>query len=495
MSTGKSRREFLITAGTGVAVGLLSPRLGLGQGTAKASIRIRRNVVSSAAQSDVDSLRKGVDAMKKLIATNPSDPRGWILQAFIHGNCNEFTDCQHGNWFFPPWHRSYIYYFEQLIQHFSGNNAFALPYWDWSRTHGVPASFYGNANALDDTISIQSSCPGAPTAGRGRTVTDQFSQVDLDTYVGPTVINRIQQNPDYDTYGGSGSGGAGELEQTPHNFVHRWVGGAKQSNMVQYFSPLDPIFWMHHCNIDRLYSNWLSRPGHIPPQTNEWQGKSFNDFYDSNGNPAGSQFTCGETVNSTVMGYVYDQTLEMPSALAVTPKAAMRKEIRGTVAASKANVKGGVLSFVTDAAPPTQTRQFMNVAAAGAGDYVVRLHIQGVKTPKQQNTGVHVFLGPGITPDTPITAPGYVGSFTFFDGQGTGKAGDKNSGHQHGSKAVLLNATEAVQELYGDTNLAEGVNLTVSFVTRALYQGVDSFASVEEIQPDRIQIEVVDLDA
>jgi tyrosinase len=473
-----------------MAAAWLAPRFGGAQGAPRA-LRTRRNVASTGALKDVELLHRGVEEMKKLIATKPSDPRGWVLQAFIHGDCGGFTDCQHGNWYFAPWHRSFIYYFEQLIQHFSGHDGFALPYWDWSRTHGVPDLFYGRGNALDDTVSIRSSCPSAPTAGRGRSVTDRFSQADLDAYVGSKVVNRIQDNADFTTYGG-GNPGRGELEGTPHNFVHRWVGGSKGSNMVQYFSPLDPIFWMHHCNIDRLYSNWLARPGHRPPAQSAWQDKAFEDFYDRDGKRAGSEFPCGKTVDSTVMGYVYDEKLDMPAALAVRGRAAGTPEIVGSVAASKASVQGGVLSFVTDAAPQTQTRRLMNAAAAGTSRYVVRLRIDGVKVPKRQNTGVEVFLGTGVTAETPITAPGYVGSFTFFDGEGGGGGG----GHHHGESGVmLLNATRAVQELYGDTSLPEGANLSVSFVTKALYEGVDAFATVEEIRPDRIQVDVVDLGA
>jgi tyrosinase len=506
MSSRKSRRQFLMTTGMGVAAGLLaSPGKmladgaqatqttpGYGGAPPPAPLRVRKNVVSSAAAGDLASLRTGVAAMKNLLRTNPNDPRGWMLQAFIHGDCTRFTKCQHGNWFFPPWHRSFIYYFEQLIQGFSNNPGFALPYWDWSRTISVPGSFYGGGNPLDDDISISGTCSGAPTAGRGRTATDRFSQADLDTYVGPTVINRIQQNPDYATYGG-GNPGAGELERTPHNFVHRWVGGAKYSNMVQTFSPMDPIFWLHHCNIDRLYSNWLARPGHTPPPESAWKGKSFNDFWDYQGRQVGSQFTCEMTLDSKVMGYIYDQVLDLPADVAAltAPQTARKQKVVGTLAAGRIARQGGVLSFAPEAPAPDDTRRFMTAAAAGSHDYSVRLRIEGVKTPQRQNTGVHVFIGPDITADTPITAPGYVGSFTFFDGHVAGGAG-----HDHGAgTSILLNASEAFKRLYGDTNLPSGADLSVSLVTRALYTGVDAFSQVEEVQPDKIQFDVVDLDA
>lgn len=501
MSSSKTRREFLITTGTGVAVGLLSSKMGRAQAPSTASLRVRKNVVSAAARKDLDSLRKGVAEMKKRFMEDPKDPRGWVKQAFIHGDCTYFTSCQHKNWYFPPWHRSFIYYFEQLIQFFSGDSNFALPYWDWSRTTSVPDSFYGTGNPLDDDISLKdppTSCPDAPSAGRGVTQGTQFSQADLDTYVGPKRINDIQSNPDYATYGGAVSG-RGALEATPHNFIHRWVGGdteggsEKDSNMAQFFSPMDPIFWMHHCNVDRLYSNWLERGFYPPLDKPAWADKSFNDFYDKDRKQVGAEFTCGMTVNSQVMGYIYDTLLAMPRALATQRRGTVKEEVKGSVSASKATAKAGVLSFVTDAAPSTQTRQFLNAAAVGAvgaADHVVRLIIQGIKKPREQSTGVHVFIGPNVTAETPITAPGYVGSFTFFEGEGEGDGG----GHQHESN-VLFNASEALRDLYGDTSLPEGTNLTVSLVTRPLTAGVRSFATVEEIRPDRIRIDVVDLDA
>jgi tyrosinase len=43
-----------------------------------------------------------------------------------------------------------------------------------------------------------------------------------------------------------------------HNEVHGWVGGAMGSIMV---SPADPLFWMHHAQVDRLWSMWQSVRG------------------------------------------------------------------------------------------------------------------------------------------------------------------------------------------------------------------------------------------
>ena len=42
-----------------------------------------------------------------------------------------------------------------------------------------------------------------------------------------------------------------------HNSVHVWVGGSMASIPT---APADPIFWMHHANIDRLWWQWQQSP-------------------------------------------------------------------------------------------------------------------------------------------------------------------------------------------------------------------------------------------
>jgi tyrosinase len=42
------------------------------------------------------------------------------------------------------------------------------------------------------------------------------------------------------------------LETEIHNTAHDWVGGS----LATPCSPNDPVFWLHHCNIDRLWAEW-----------------------------------------------------------------------------------------------------------------------------------------------------------------------------------------------------------------------------------------------
>ena len=38
-----------------------------------------------------------------------------------------------------------------------------------------------------------------------------------------------------------------------HNHAHAWVGGIMNNTST---SPTDPIFWMHHAEVDRLWEIW-----------------------------------------------------------------------------------------------------------------------------------------------------------------------------------------------------------------------------------------------
>jgi len=83
---------------------------------------------------DVDQLRA---AFRRIYALDdyPEDRRSYNNQALIHQN-----HCQHGWERFLPWHRAYLYEFEQNLQDFFPD--LALPYWDWNMPQywhrGVP---------------------------------------------------------------------------------------------------------------------------------------------------------------------------------------------------------------------------------------------------------------------------------------------------------------------------------------------------------------------
>ena len=50
--------------------------------------------------------------------------------------------------------------------------------------------------------------------------------------------------------------------------------------MGTYLSPLDPIFWLHHCNIDRLWASWAALHSNAVPSQALWGNHKLSTFYD-----------------------------------------------------------------------------------------------------------------------------------------------------------------------------------------------------------------------
>ena len=205
----------------------------------------RRNIATLAANDPViQAFKDGVQAMKNLPV---SDRRSWAAQAQIH-----FDHCPHRNWWFLPWHRGYLLYFEAIVRKLSGYNEFALPYWNWTTNPSVPSHFWGSGNPLLNTT-------------RGIGPADAADP----SWVGATVINDILDLTNFFTFASGRATTKRErttysmLEATPHNNIHGFVGG----DMGAFHSPLDPVFWCHHNMCDCLWNEWNVTRGN--PNTNE----------------------------------------------------------------------------------------------------------------------------------------------------------------------------------------------------------------------------------
>ena len=87
-----------------------------------------------------------------------------------------------------------------------------------------------------------------------------------------------------------------------HNQVHVWVGG----DMLPAGSPNDPVFFLNHCNIDRVWEAWMQQHGrvYVPDQTApaSLKGHRINDQLSSLISPP---TTPAAVLNSTSQ-YVYD---------------------------------------------------------------------------------------------------------------------------------------------------------------------------------------------
>jgi tyrosinase len=283
------RRALFAGAGVlGVAM-LGTLRVSVGQG----AVGTRRAVREMGANDpDLAAYRRGVAAMKALPA---SDPRNWNRFAAIHA-----THCPHGNWYFLPWHRAYLVSLERIIRDLSDKPDFALPYWDWTSDRQLPPAFAaGNPRTNPLNHPRPGFAPGASLA---------------DDMVGTQVISRILQSPDFEAFGSArprGQTGIGaqwqrrlgartELEFNPHDGVHGTLGG----DMSQVApASRDPIFYLHHANVDRLWAVWNARGNANSPEP-MWRNFAFNrNFIDAGGSPW--NVAVGNLQSPAALGYRY----------------------------------------------------------------------------------------------------------------------------------------------------------------------------------------------
>ena len=428
------------------------------------SVLLRPNVSNLAPNHPIlVSYRTAINAMKAL---PQSDPRNWTRQAQIHQG-NNTVRCPHGNWYFLPWHRAYLLAFERICRQLSGNANFALPYWDWTANPQLPAAFAaqtfnGQPNALfDSTRSSQTVT--IPTNVTGSTVMANINAETTFEIFGsarPSGQNNTSQQWQI------ANGATGPLEGTPHNGVHGRISG----NMGTYMSPLDPIFWLHHCNIDRIWDRW-NRLGRANTSNALWRNFQFNNQFrvPSGNTTAPYNVAVSGLLNIQQLGYRYVFPIYLPSQLLVARRLIDLSKLTqiskvATPAPARINAALDVnvklnsqqvatMRKIQPLTPPTGTKKGLGAAPVAASDRVLAF-IRDVEPPANGNAEVRVFVNhPDPKPDTSPQDRHYVGSFTFFGAAG-GHAG-------HGDKQTFLfDLTETVRRLsITDSNVTDDIKV------------------------------------
>ena len=317
----RSRRHFLKTTGAVASTALFSgPVLDfLGVTDDAFAAVVRPNVKNLNANSQtIISYKKGIAAMQALPSANPLNWNNW---ANIHGIGPQppsgsnalWSTCQHGSWWFLPWHRMYLWFFERAIQKLSGDNTFALPFWDYTdpTQRALPPMFLQPTtnNVLfipqrNATINAGGQLPASAV-----TFTTAFS---FTNFTGPTGTSASfgSQQLNAPNHGASPHG---RLETTPHDSVHSTIGGFMGSFGT---AARDPIFWLHHSNIDRLWDLWLTTGGgRRDPNNTTWCNQAFR-FPDAKAATQGS--VVSRQVKSVInalaqLGYSYQGVPAVPT--------------------------------------------------------------------------------------------------------------------------------------------------------------------------------------
>lgn len=199
---------------------------------------------------------------------------------------------------FLPWHREFLRRFEEEMRRASGNPQITVPYWDWTDPASVAIiftdDFMGGDGDPDDVYFVKTGPfrKGNWTMAENYDDTDDEWDDDIDEEA-PLSPEGLQRRFDYAMEEASlpSPEDVAELFLTPrlydvapfnpeadpqlsmrnylegfrpgtekrglHNAVHIWVGGDMQTAS----SPNDPVFFLHHANIDRLWHQWQQKYG------------------------------------------------------------------------------------------------------------------------------------------------------------------------------------------------------------------------------------------
>ena len=133
-----------------------------------------------------------------------------------------------GMWRFLAWHRIYLLRFEEALRKHQPKAY--IPYWKWTE------------NKIPGWITTYTpKVPDRPSIARDPS---------LNGYkVSQQLIDEILEKSTFEEFSST-------LERGPHNALHNAVGGVMNSITS---SPTDPLFWLHHANVDRLWASWQSK--------------------------------------------------------------------------------------------------------------------------------------------------------------------------------------------------------------------------------------------
>jgi tyrosinase len=272
---------------------------------------------------------------------------------------------------FLPWHRKLVLMFEAAIRQVTHDPHFTLPYWDWTDDSSLDVVFSDDLMGPqegdpDDNYAVNSGpfrrekfplnltassigsddfaaqCP-FPFLTRGDK--SDFSLPTSDDVAALLEVNIYDSSP-YDVTADIDQSFRNYLLGIPdpsadptslqgmvrlHSSPHVWLGGTWDATVYSGTfasstttfvgtmsaldcSPNDPTFWLHHCNVDRIWAIWETMYGStFEPTSGENQGWNLSDElypyvqYKSNRLVRRHGITNESMLDFTRLGYTYEE--------------------------------------------------------------------------------------------------------------------------------------------------------------------------------------------
>jgi tyrosinase len=475
-----SRRSFIVAAGAGAGLGAIPFSTWLEKHASAQAARTRYNIQTPIGDQ---MAARYATAVKALMALPEQDPRSWTFLWYTHwvkGNTTKeaeiarmypdqadprgglaletWNTCQphatgSNKLMFLPWHRMFVYFYERLLRSVLADPDFALPYWNYSPDSGfpfqrnLPPQFRARLDPLFSSL-YRSSRISAVNAGRP-----------IDE--GKEAENRLSlsRSMSQTTYAPQGVilGFNNQLNSHVHGNVHTLVGNSVGMASVKWAAN-DPVFWMHHCNIDRVWESW-NKAGFSNPTSTSWLDKTF-VFVDEFGQRVAARVR--DFTNPALLGYSYDGLESVPAPAPAT--AVLAQAASSTAPASIAIARNVTLG-------PRTTRVSLVTTNGRQGSFDQRVrYLRPGRRLYLVLENLYTEAPPGVVYDLYLNLPSgagakqavahWVGDLNFFDAED----------HQHHASGdadfVSYDITDTARALLVKRRL--GPNAAVSVVPAGL---------------------------
>ena len=214
---------------------------------------------------------------------------------------------QYQQWYFLPWHRLMLLQFEGVIREVLHDEDFTLPY--WNPVTGNPDDLIVPAVFRDPGTTLYNGTRWPWVNGGDRIDLIYRDWISLDALNEKFYIDSPQGSLGFNP----------RLDQNPHFFTHLAIGG----DMAE-FSTVggDPIFYLHHANIDRLWESW-NRLGNKNPTDPKYLDRKFS-YGDRSGKRADLPVSSGDRTEQ--LGYQYDSYEKPPKPLKLSTEQITERE-------------------------------------------------------------------------------------------------------------------------------------------------------------------------
>ncbi|MGO8045231.1 S8 family serine peptidase [Rhizobium johnstonii] len=424
----------------------------------------QRKAVNSLNASELMALRRGV---AKMMSWNnaPRDSadfrRSWLFWANmhahfgpdcagpVHGNnmdgvqaftaentaeTDTWCRCEHGTEFFLTWHRMYLWYFERVLQAASGEPSLRLPYWDYATDPSLPVP-YREKTYVDEAGNTVAN--PLYVAARRSSLNDGTGALLPNVASASGALSST-------TYGEFNS----SLEQTPHGAVHCSLAAGGCPNGLMGAVPasaLDPIFYAHHTNLDRIYDCWLrgGDEARIPSDT----GHLDTEFSFIDGDGSTVKRSVRDMLRTDQLGYSYATGGDCGNSISLAST--------GTILMAQAtgeNASGSNIELVgpTDLregvttvkiAVPSADRDRLASSASNPGQRAVII-VEGLQADTSPSVIYNVYLSDASGRREPI------GVINFFNL--TSPSAGAHREHMQGGKDFRFDVTRALPLLGSD---------------------------------------------